>query len=563
MKMRHVLEQGGMAVGTLLLFAWAGTGCLENRSLPAGEQAGQWTWFYGVGLATACCGAVMYAFWPAAWQRRLEERVSWSLIIWGLYEGIYGLLQVYGYAASNHSLYVLTGTFYNPGPYSGYMAMVCPIALYECLRLSRKPSGAWATRIGRCVALFAFLLCLCVLPSGMSRSAWLAAGSGILFVLFFCLDGRKRIAACFQARRRRATGISVVLLCAVLAMGAGAFRLKRDSANGRLFIWKITCRAIAEKPWLGHEESFPCLYGEAQEKYFAAGNYTADEERIAGSPEYAFNEYLQLIAERGILSFVLVVVLLAALLRSGIRQKRFGICGAVCALAVFAMSSYPLQFPAFWSALLLLWCACVPGASEKSRHALQAAGLCLCLGAAVPASRAYGCWKRRSAAAEEWNEAKLLYHTRAYEAARAAYEPLFDEMKWNGRYLFEYGHLLSKLKQSDKAVEVLQYAERKCNDPMVLDVAGKTLQEAGRYEEAETCFRRAVHRLPSRIYPYYLLAKLYAEPAYRQPDKLEQAARTVLTKPPKIPSPAIEEMKKEIRELLHKENESRKQDSRR
>lgn len=32
------------------------------------------------------------------------------------------------------------------------------------------------------------------------------------------------------------------------------------------------------------------------------------------------------------------------------------------------------------------------------------------------------------------------------------------------------------------------------------------------YDSAEYWFMRAVHRLPGRIYPYYLLANLYADP---------------------------------------------------
>lgn len=101
---------------------------------------------------------------------------------------------------------------------------------------------------------------------------------------------------------------------------------------------------------------------------------------------------------------------------------------------------------------------------------------------------------------------------------------------------------------------VLRHAEEKSNDPMILDVMGKIFQEIGLYDEAEKYFKRAVNRLPSRIYPYYLLAKLYAEPAYRHPKRLKQVADVVLEKPPKIPSPAVEDMKKEIKELLQAEN---------
>ena len=66
-------------------------------------------------------------------------------------------------------------------------------------------------------------------------------------------------------------------------------------------MWKITCRAIAEKPLTGYGiHNFAAAYGNAQETYFAAGDYEPWEERVAGSPEYAFNEYLQAAVELGI-----------------------------------------------------------------------------------------------------------------------------------------------------------------------------------------------------------------------------------------------------------------------
>ena len=92
--------------------------------------------------------------------------IVWGVIAFGTVEAVWGLLQVYGYEPSNHSLYALTGSFYNPGPYSGFLAMCLPLALHEWLQ---------GRRIWRHVALVALVLMLEVLPSGMSRSAWLAA----------------------------------------------------------------------------------------------------------------------------------------------------------------------------------------------------------------------------------------------------------------------------------------------------------------------------------------------------------------------------------------------------
>lgn len=82
--------------------------------------------------------------------------LTWLLIVAGAIETVWGLCQVYGYTSSNHSLYALTGSFYNPGPYSGFLAMCLPVCLHEWLERGRS--------LGGYVSLGVLLLMLCVLP---------------------------------------------------------------------------------------------------------------------------------------------------------------------------------------------------------------------------------------------------------------------------------------------------------------------------------------------------------------------------------------------------------------
>lgn len=56
--------------------------------------------------------------------------------------------------------------------------------------------------------------------------------------------------------------------------------------------------------------------------------------------------------------------------------------------------------------------------------------------------------------------------------------------------------------------------------------------------------------LPERIYPYYLLTKLYADSANYQPEKMKPAAYAVLEKEPKVHSTAINEMHDEVKKIL-------------
>ena len=51
----------------------------------------------------------------------VKTAVVWLLMAAGTVEAVWGLFQVYGYEPSKHSLYALTGSFYNPGPYSGFL----------------------------------------------------------------------------------------------------------------------------------------------------------------------------------------------------------------------------------------------------------------------------------------------------------------------------------------------------------------------------------------------------------------------------------------------------------
>ena len=73
----------------------------------------------------------------------------------------------------------------------------------------------------------------------------------------------------------------MVLACIVgsviiIVAGYALFQLKATSANGRLFMWKISSMAIAESPVIGHgTESFVSAYGRAQEMCIRDSVYTS------------------------------------------------------------------------------------------------------------------------------------------------------------------------------------------------------------------------------------------------------------------------------------------------
>ena len=509
--------------------------CVASSGLLPAETVGQWVWFDKASFLLAGCILSALIFKSKGDFISLDSVISWVLVVLGGSEAILGLRQLYGFATSGHSMYALTGSFFNPGPYSGYLAMILPVCLYQWLVCGR--------RGGRVVAGSVMLLIFCVLPAGMSRSAWLAAGVSCLCVYAWHMDWTDKFRLLWQQQRQRVVMVVVGGFCVLLLAGYLLFVLKPDSARGRLFMWKITCRAIAEKPLTGYGiHNFAAAYGNAQETYFAAGDYEPWEERVAGSPEYAFNEYLQAAVELGIPLAVCLLVVVVLCLYRGVRKGRYGICGAILSLMIFSFSSYPLQLPVFIVTFGGLLVACLSGADRW-----QWLGLAVSVGI-------IGGFRLKNdlqveQACREWMNARVLYNAGAYQSAEKEYGRLYPLLRDRASFLFEYGHGLHKQQQFSKSNRILKEALQRSCDPMILNVIGKNYQQMGDCLSAEDWFIRSTHRLPGRIYPYYLLAKLYAEPSFRQPDKFEKMKWMVLTKEPKVHSTAIRQMREEIKKI--------------
>ena len=511
------------------------------NEISIGEMAYQKLWlgrmavvFVVCSLLSLCLNRKQYLSFPAI--------VTWALIALGGIEAAWGMRQIYGLAVSNHSLYALTGSFYNPGPYSGYLAMIFPLCLHEWLNLKERTERTWVEQGKYYMALGVMLLILCVLPAGMSRSAWMAAAVSGIWVYGIHASWATWLKEAGQKyKKTMITGLVIGGLVLIM-IGYVLFQLKAASANGRLLMWKISCLAIPESPVVGHgADGFVSAYGRAQEEYFANGEYSETEELVAGSPEYAFNEYLQIALEWGIPVLLCCLAFAGFCLRRGVELKRWGPCGSVISLLVFAFSSYPMQLPAFVIAFLILLMACIAGRFL----AWQLAFAC------VLGFSGYHWWQADvHQECKDWANCRMLYQAGAYQSAKEGYERLYPKLKGRGAFLFEYGHCLHKLKEADASILLLKEASTRSCDPMILNIIGKNFQEKGEYAQAEKWLLRSTHLLPGRIYPYYLLAKLYASPGYLQPDKFHEMADLVLTKEPKVQSTAVREMRDEIRKLV-------------
>lgn len=481
----------------------------------------------------------------------LKTIVLIGLLVWGAIESVWGLGQLYNHFPAKHSLFKTTGSFSNPGPYGGFIALMCPLALHHWLFYRYK------NKMLANIQLFTGTVCLIVLPATLSRTAWIATIVGCAVVLL----SDKRIIVklrLFWKRRRRQCILGATILSLFLFVAAyGIYHLKKDSADGRLFMWKITALAIQESPVKGTGlGGFPAAYAKAQMEYFKNGKTNDTEKLVAGSPEYAFNEYLQIFLEQGLFGFILFLLLSFLIIKGGTRDNQIGAAGSFIGLSVFALASYPYhlwQFPVVW---VLLGTVCTTGNNGEICGKKQTGRgrimfsilLVIALGFAstVCVSRQKVIYKAK----KEWKRLQPFYTMKAYDKVVKSYDSLYAVLNFDQKFVFDYGMMLNATNQRVKANSLFSRGLEISCDPMFYNVKGRNYHEMGEYEKAEKCYINSIRLLPERIYPYYLLTRLYADPANYQPEKMRQAALAVLEKEPKVHSLAIREMRDEVKKIL-------------
>lgn len=537
----ELLEYAIWAIGIIPLLCIV---LLKFDDIPIGEMEGYWLWI-GLASISLSISLLLMTFFKLRElpTNNFNTLFNWVLIILGFIESIWGLLQLAGYAIPNHPLFILTGTFYNPGPFSGYLAVAYSVCLNELLQLKENNTRNMHYYIVEVILLFL----LGVLIATMSRAAWVAIIISSTWICYVRYAWQRKITNYF--RKNKTTGLFTVILSLFilfLFLYAIGFMFKKHSAYGRLFIWELCCQAIAEKPLWGHGNgSFAKICGLLQEQYFANGDYEPWQEYVAGIPEYAFNDYLQVAVEKGLLVLIIFLVSICFCWYRAYKRKKNGLCAGLMSFSIFAFFSYPLQIPVLQVTLYIIMGMCIIEdiLSNRLRHIFIALFIGI-IGCYIFFNNSY--WAYRT-----WGEHNKWYYQEKYEIVHEKYDKLYPFLNNNNNFLYEYGHTLYELGYYEKSISILKESLSRSNSPTIWNLIGMNYWKLNQYANAEKCFIHSTNILPIRIYPYYLLAKLYSEPAYHKPEKMKHMGEIVLSKKPKVFSKTIKDMREEIKILLN------------
>ena len=495
-----------------------------------------------------------------------------AIVISGIIQAVYGNFQLLGYCISNHSGFKLTGSFFNPGPYAGFLASVCPIALglylyrdkviYDLQFDIKNKNFAFVNTIIKYaleyVPLIGIISIILVVPATQSRASWLAVviSSGLLLQLRY-----KFLNKLFNQLSKLKKVVLVTILTIIIGASLlGIYHFKKGSSDGRLFIWKTSTEIIKDNPIFGVGfDGFKTHYMNYQASYFSENGETR-EAFVADNSNYAFNEFVQFIVENGCIGFILLSMLCFFIFKAKTnKEERFLekiLKISLLSVVAFACFSYPMQI--LPTKIILFSCLALLSNLDPEKKVVQinkssatknffVKSFSLIVSIIV-SYFGYSYTKKLSDSYLIWEEGLENYQYGNYEEAIYNFEQVYPFFSKNGEFLMNYGKTLSISKKNKKAIAILSEAKLYLNNTIIETALGDAYKSDKQYTNAELAYIKAHNMIPVRFYPLYLLVKLYDET--NNTKEAVETANKVLEKEVKVQSTAIEEIKLEMEKIL-------------
>ncbi len=490
-----------------------------------------------------------------------------AVIVGGIIQAVYGNLQLLGFYSSFNANFKMTGTFFNPGPYAGYLAAIFPMALGIYLFRSKLAKELpvlqlmpkWLRQILlKYIPLAGVLSILLVLPASRSRAAWLAAGVSSALLLAIKYQFKYHFHRVCNTVYKKVIALSLMVL---LTAGGiyGIYIFKKDSADGRLLIWTVSANIIKDYPLFGVGfDRFKAHYMNYQAAYFQ-DQPESKYAMVADNVQYAFNEVLQFFVENGLLGGLLAMAVFAYVMSHvNFRQITYSIIiiGLLSVIS-FSLFSYPSHILPLMVILIILMSLTsevtgnnyLTGNFSNMKMGIQVRSFCSII-ILFGISYSVISINKLSLIYNNWYVANRAYNLGMYEESIKYYKKSYARFSNNGEFLQHYGKALSMAESHENAIEILNYASNHYITTITYTALGDNYQLIENNNISEKHYMHAYYMVPNRFYPKYLLAKLYDKSG--KVDKAIETAKEVLEKELKVNSMAIREIRSEMQELLKK-----------
>jgi O-antigen polymerase len=465
-------------------------------------------------------------------------------------ESMICIFQYGGWLESKNKLFAVSGSWVNPNITAMFIAIALPAVLYCCLQsyapVTKKKLPVkvfyWFTLL---VATIALVLLKC-------RTAYIGA---ILAATIQCFNRYRWIEQIrLKYSRAKIMIACILLICLATFAAVSLYSFKQDSADGRMFVWKLSLQMIAKKPVAGVGYGrYAHDYNLFQAEYFSHAKAKAGEIRTAAYINMAYNEFLQIAVEMGMIGLLLFLCLLTSLLVRFPSGYSFSITAyaSVAAFTVMSVFNFTIQaIPVMF--LFVLYAAILITTKDIKSGARNTWILPL-----VPVVRlilivvsAY-ILISQTALARSFTRTEQAKEVRISGDAAWAIEllgPLKTEMRQSNIYWSEYGMALAALHDYRNAVDKFMTALTISSDPDIYLQAGYCYQQLNLNDSAIRAYTMAKNMTPNRMTPVFALMKLYT--SLKDSAHAMAMANKIMIMNPKLRSAETDFYKSEAQHLL-------------
>ena len=291
-------------------------------------------------------------------RRTLWLAVTPVLVV-AVLEGVLGMIQFMAMRAGTEAMQSATGTYPNRNHFAGLLEMALPLALAAAMAFWTGERKRWWGAAG--MLAVAGLLVMGTVIS-LSRMGFLAALGGVFVLGGLLLGGRGRLAAAGLVGAGLVVAFVVLPTDEWIGRFASIAQTEDISGDTRAQIWRDTVPMIREHLVTGVGMG-------AYETAFLRFKNVAPMNTV----DYAHNDYLQYLAELGLIGFALALGVLGRCLywmARGLGRSRMvaGAFGALAAMGAHSLVDFNLYIPA--NALVLAWIvgmATAPALTEGQR----------------------------------------------------------------------------------------------------------------------------------------------------------------------------------------------------
>lgn len=381
-----------------------------------------------------------------------------------------------------------------------------------------------------------------IIPTTQSRTSWIAIVASSCLVIFIIhkstlKDLLKRISL------RQKILIILISLGSFLAFALGIYKFKEESANGRSIVWKNTIQSLKTNSIFG------IGHGKFRYQY---GNLKNTNNSNTDNVYYAFNDYLQMITENGILGLILFFLLIVTCIKHSSKSVfldnssiSIAALSGLLSILISACFSYPFELAPTW--LIFVFYITVLSNNSPIYVNIKYTPKLFILVVSIPIILIIFESKMINTK-RQWYSANIYAQNGRFKNAIEIYDKIYDKIPNHPEILLEYGKNLYKTNDFRKSANILNIATTKISDPFLYSNLGDSYLKLKQYDSSEIAYKKSISFNSEKLYPKYLLAKMYLEK--KDTVSAKKMAKTIINTKVEIPSPAANEIKKEMITLL-------------